>query len=183
MADFPGLLLYFSQIPVPFFILFLIFFVLGIVALWTITIVGPDEVIISIHSLTGSRREVKTGINFLLPWIEYPVGFEWTQRQTVRGVTSTKTVRDTRLQLRDRTYDLIPQDLTFLDGERATIDAVFRWRISTPLVAIRVSDLLLALENTMQVALATVVSRIRLTDALSSRESLTRSWQAEVGWF
>jgi regulator of protease activity HflC (stomatin/prohibitin superfamily) len=100
--------------------------------------------------------------------------------QTQRGITSTKTVSGKRLHLRDRTFDLVPQEVTFLDGERATIDSIFRWRIASPLLAIRVSDLLLALETTMQVAVATVASRIRLADALSSRDVFTRALQAEV---
>ena len=77
-------------------------------------------------------------------------------------------------------FDLEPVTCTFLDGERATVDLVFRWRIASPLIATQAADVTLSLETTVTAALSASAARIRLSDVLANTAVLVQAVMAQV---
>jgi hypothetical protein len=73
----------FLALPLSFvFLLVIAFFVTSTI------FVGPEEVVVCVNVLTGTRRELKTGVNLTMPFLEYAIPFTWTQRQVGDRMTA-----------------------------------------------------------------------------------------------
>lgn len=87
------------------------------------------------------------------------------------------------VHLRDRVFDLEPQECTFKDGERGIVDVFFRWRVASPLTAVLAPDVTLALETMVASIVFACASRVRLGDILLDTAPLAASIQQQVGCF
>ena len=53
-----------------------------------VLLVGPDEAAVVVNYISGTRRQLSTGIHYI-PFTMRVLDYRWTQRQTIRGNTQT----------------------------------------------------------------------------------------------
>ena len=154
----------------------------------SIKIIGQAEVIV-VERLGRFHRVARSGLNFLVPFIERPrhldVRYSDTDVSGLRRITSAST---SRIDLREQVLNFPSQPVITKDNVTINIDAVLYYRIADPQKATySVQNLPYALETLTKTTLRQIVGEMELDSTLASREMINRRMrevieEASIGW-
>ena len=153
-----------------------------------IRIIGQAEVIV-VERLGRFHRVARSGLNFLVPFIERPrhldVRYSETDVSGLRRITSGST---SRIDLREQVLNFPSQPVITKDNVTIDIDAVLYYRIADPQKATyTVQNLPYALETLTKTTLRQIVGEMELDSTLASREMINKRMrevieEASIGW-
>lgn len=154
----------------------------------SIRIIGQAEVIV-VERLGRFNRVARSGLNFLVPFIERPrhldVRYSETDVSGLRRITSGST---SRIDLREQVLNFPSQPVITKDNVTIDIDAVLYYRIADPQKATyTVQNLPYALETLTKTTLRQIVGEMELDSTLASREMINKRMrevieEASIGW-
>jgi regulator of protease activity HflC (stomatin/prohibitin superfamily) len=154
----------------------------------SVKIIGQAEVIV-VERLGRFHRVARSGLNFLVPFIERPrhldVRYSETDVSGLRRITSGST---SRIDLREQVLNFPSQPVITKDNVTIDIDAVLYYRIADPQKATyTVQNLPYALETLTKTTLRQIVGEMELDATLSSREMINKRMrevieEASIGW-
>jgi regulator of protease activity HflC (stomatin/prohibitin superfamily) len=154
----------------------------------SIRIIGQAEVIV-VERLGRFHRVARSGLNFLVPFIERPrhldVRYSETDVTGLRRITSGST---SRIDLREQVLNFPSQPVITKDNVTIDIDAVLYYRIADPQKATyTVQNLPYALETLTKTTLRQIVGEMELDSTLASREMINKRMrevieEASIGW-
>ena len=157
----------------PFFI-FLFFFVLTVLIKATY-LVRQAEVII-IERLGKFNKVLKSGLNFVVPFVDRPRNSIWTfvkEDPRGKGYHYRYTENVERIDLRESVYDFPKQNVITRDNVSMEINALLYYQITDPMAAVyEVSNLPQAIEKLTQTTLRNVIGSMDLDESLSSRDQI-----------
>jgi regulator of protease activity HflC (stomatin/prohibitin superfamily) len=165
---------------------------LGLLAVWvlvrSVKIIGQAEVIV-VERLGRFHRVARSGLNFLIPFVERPrpldVRYIETDISGVRRVTAGST---NRIDLREQVLNFPSQPVITKDNVTIDIDAVLYYRVADPQKATyAVQNLPYALETLTRTTLRNIVGEMELDSTLASRELINKRMrevieEASIGW-
>ncbi len=162
--------------------------VLILIAGMSIKIVGQAEVLV-IERLGRFDRLARSGLNFLIPFIERPktidVRYFESDPTGVKKITSGST---SRIDLREQVLNFPSQPVITKDNVTIDIDAVIYYRIADPQKATyAIQNLPYALETLTRTTLRNIVGDIELDQTLASRDMINKKMrevieEAGIGW-
>ena len=154
----------------------------------SVRIIGQAEVIV-VERLGRFHRVARSGLNFLVPFIERPrhldVRYSETDVSGLRRITSGST---SRIDLREQVLNFPSQPVITKDNVTIDIDAVLYYRIADPQKATyTVQNLPYALETLTKTTLRQIVGEMELDSTLASREMINKRMrevieEASIGW-
>ena len=138
-----------------------------------IYIVRQAEVIL-IERLGKFRRELRPGLNFVIPVIDRPRTIYWTYLQdTGKGTFYRSQPVTYRIDLREAVYDFPKQNVITRDNVTMQINALLYYKIFDPKAAVyEVEDLPEAIEKLTQTTLRNVIGAMDLDETLVSRDQI-----------
>ncbi|HEX9562733.1 MAG TPA: SPFH domain-containing protein [Gemmatimonadaceae bacterium] len=162
--------------------------VLGILIVKGVKIIGQAEVIV-VERLGRFHRVARSGLNFLVPFVERPrhldVRYVDTDVSGLRRITSGSSAR---IDLREQVLNFPSQSVITKDNVTIDIDAVLYYRVADPQKATyAVQNLPYALETLTRTTLRNIVGEMELDSTLASRELINRRMrevieEASIGW-
>ncbi len=156
-----------------FFILFVLFLLLVISK--STYIVKQSEVIM-IERLGKYNKMLKSGIHFVIPFIDQPRRVFWTfvkEAPSAPGKLYRYNELLERIDLREAVYDFPKQNVITRDNVTMEINALLYYQITDPERAIyEVSNLPQAIEKLTQTTLRNVIGALDLDGTLVSRDQI-----------
>ena len=157
----------------PFFI-FLFLFVL-VVLIKATYLVKQAEVIL-IERLGRFNKVLKSGLNFVVPFVDRPRNSIWTfvkEDPRGKGYHYRYTENVERIDLRESVYDFPKQNVITKDNVSMEINALLYYQITDPIAAVyEVANLPQAIEKLTQTTLRNVIGSMDLDESLSSRDQI-----------
>ena len=154
----------------------------------SIKIIGQAEVIV-VERLGRFHRVARSGLNFLLPFIERPRHLDVRYLETdVTGMRRISSGSTSRIDLREQVLNFPSQPVITKDNVTIDIDAVLYYRVADPQKATySVQNLPYALETLTKTTLRQIVGEMELDATLASREQINRRMReviedASIGW-
>lgn len=154
----------------------------------SIRIIGQAEVIV-VERLGRFHRVARSGLNFLLPFIERPRHLDVRYLETdVSGMRRISSGSTSRIDLREQVLNFPSQPVITKDNVTIDIDAVLYYRVADPQKATySVQNLPYALETLTKTTLRQIVGEMELDATLASREQINRRMReviedASIGW-
>jgi regulator of protease activity HflC (stomatin/prohibitin superfamily) len=154
----------------------------------SIRIIGQAEVIV-VERLGRFHRVARSGLNFLLPFIDRPRHLDVRHLETdVTGMRRISAGSTTRIDLREQVLNFPSQPVITKDNVTIDIDAVLYYRVADPQKATySVQNLPYALETLTKTTLRQIVGEMELDATLASREQINRRMReviedASIGW-
>jgi len=154
----------------------------------SIRIIGQAEVIV-VERLGRFHRVARSGLNFLVPFVERPrhldVRYIDTDVSGLRRITAGSTPR---IDLREQVLNFPSQPVITKDNVTIDIDAVLYYRVADPQKATyAVQNLPYALETLTRTTLRNIVGEMELDSTLASRELINKRMrevieEASIGW-
>jgi len=154
----------------------------------SIKIIGQAEVMV-IERLGSFNRIARSGLNFLIPFIERPrtidVRYYAIEPGGMKKVTASSAAR---IDLREQVLNFPSQPVITKDNVMVDIDAVLYYRIADPQKATySVQNLPYALETLTRTTLRNIVGEMELDASLASRDQINRRMrevieEASIGW-
>ncbi|MBU4269282.1 SPFH/Band 7/PHB domain protein [Candidatus Dependentiae bacterium] len=156
-----------------FFILFVLFLLLVISK--STYIVKQSEVIM-VERLGKYNKMLKSGIHFVIPFIDQPRRVFWTfvkEAPSAPGKLYRYNELLERIDLREAVYDFPKQNVITRDNVTMEINALLYYQITDPERAIyEVSNLPQAIEKLTQTTLRNVIGALDLDGTLVSRDQI-----------
>ncbi len=162
--------------------------ILLLLAVKGVKIIGQAEVIV-VERLGRFHRVARSGLNFLVPFIERPrhldVRYVNTDVSGLRRITAGST---SRIDLREQVLNFPSQPVITKDNVTINIDAVLYYRVADPQKATyAVQNLPYALEILTRTTLRNIVGEMELDSTLASRELINKRMrevieEASIGW-
>lgn len=153
-----------------------------------VKIIGQAEVIV-VERLGRFHRVARSGLNFLVPFLERPrhlnVRYIDTDVSGLRRITAGSTAR---IDLREQVLNFPSQPVITKDNVTIDIDAVLYYRVADPQKATyAVQNLPYALETLTRTTLRNIVGEMELDSTLASRELINKRMrevieEASIGW-
>jgi regulator of protease activity HflC (stomatin/prohibitin superfamily) len=153
-----------------------------------VKIIGQAEVIV-VERLGRFHRVARSGLNFLVPFIERPrhldVRYVDTDVSGLRRITAGSTPR---IDLREQVLNFPSQPVITKDNVTIDIDAVLYYRVADPQKSTyAVQNLPYALETLTRTTLRNIVGEMELDSTLASRELINKRMrevieEASIGW-
>ena len=156
------------------------FFVLGIIGLIIFIVLGKSIYIVQqadvilIERFGRYNRTLRSGLHFVIPFIEKPRTVYWTKLKEVekdrfyRYICAIK-----RIDLREKVDDFPKQSVITRDNVTTEINAVLYYQIVDPYAAVyEVIDLPQAIEKLTQTTLRNVIGSLDLDETLVSRDKI-----------
>ncbi len=163
----------FTNMFFPFFI-FLFLFVL-VVLIKATYLVKQAEVIL-IERLGKFSKVLKSGLNFVIPFVDSPRNSLWTfvkEDPRGKGYHYRYTENVVKIDLRESVYDFPKQNVITKDNVSMEINALLYYQITDPIAAVyEVSNLPQAIEKLTQTTLRNVIGSMDLDESLSSRDQI-----------
>lgn len=147
----------------------LLFAVLGM------RIVQQAETIV-IERLGSYHRDLKSGINFIIPLLDKPREIDWRYAVIdIDGRTIIKKERISRIDLRETVYDFPKQAVITKDNVQIDINAVLYFQITDPVKTVyEIANLPDAIEKLTQTTLRNLIGELDLDATLSSRDQINK---------
>ncbi|MGH7678723.1 MAG: SPFH domain-containing protein [Gemmatimonadaceae bacterium] len=167
-------------------------FLSSVFGVWVLTkalkIVGQAEVLV-VERLGRFHRVARSGLNFLIPFIERPRSIDVRYAEAdVGGVKRIAARTTTRIDLREQVLNFPSQPVITKDNVTIDIDAVLYYRIAEPQKATyAVQNLPYALETLTRTTLRNIVGEMELDQTLASRDQINKRMrevieEAAVSW-
>ena len=154
----------------------------------SIKIIGQAEVIV-VERLGRFHRVARSGLNFLLPFIERPRHLDVRYLETdITGMRRISSGSTSRIDLREQVLNFPSQPVITKDNVTIDIDAVLYYRVADPQKATySVQNLPYALETLTRTTLRQIVGEMELDATLASREQINKRMrevieEASIGW-
>jgi regulator of protease activity HflC (stomatin/prohibitin superfamily) len=154
----------------------------------TVRIIGQAEVMV-VERLGRFNRVARSGLNFLIPFVERPRTLDVRYFQTDVGGQKKITAGSTaRIDLREQVLNFPSQPVITKDNVTIDIDAVLYYRVADPQKATyAVQNLPYALETLTRTTLRNIVGEIELDQTLASRDVINKRMReviedASIGW-
>lgn len=158
-----------------------------------IKIVSQNQVMV-IERLGKFNRLGESGINILIPLIDYPRSFTYRfiEEDPVTGQKHIVTRATPFIDLREQVLDFPRQSVITSDNVAMEINALLYYRVLDPVKAVyQVANFAEAIEKLTQTTLRNVVGELTLDETLSSRDQInarlmtildeaTNSWGVDV---
>ncbi len=148
--------------------------ILAFIVLIQATYIVRQSEVILIERFGKFHSELRSGIHFIIPFIDYPRSTRWTfLQQDNRGYTYRYTKGVSRIDLREAVYDFPKQNVITRDNVTMEINALLYYQITDPKFAVyEVTDLPQAIEKLTQTTLRNVIGSLDLDETLTSRDQI-----------
>ena len=157
-----------------FFFICLIFFLL--IVLSKATYIIKQSEIILIERLGKYHKMLKSGIHFVVPFVDQPRRVLWTfvkESPGAQGRMYRYSQEVERIDLRESVYDFPKQNVITKDNVTMEINALLYYQITDPERAIyEVTNLPQAIEKLTQTTLRNVIGALDLDESLVSRDKI-----------
>lgn len=157
-----------------FLIIFPLLIIFFIIVLAKATYLVKQAEIVLIERFGGYNKTLKSGLHFIIPFIDQPRRVMWTFAQEGPGKRTYRVTQQlTRLDLREAVYDFPKQNVITKDNVTMEINALLYYQITDPKAAVyEVSNLPLAIEKLTQTTLRNVIGSLDLDESLISRDKI-----------
>ncbi|MCF7800084.1 SPFH/Band 7/PHB domain protein [Candidatus Babeliales bacterium] len=157
------------------FIFFGILFLFFLIVLLKSTYIIKQSEVIIIERLGKFHQILKSGIHFIVPFMDQPRKILWTY--TKEDYTGKNYRRYSeyveRIDLRESVYDFPKQNVITKDNVTMEINALLYYQITDPKCAVyEISNLPQAIEKLTQTTLRNVIGSMDLDETLSSRDQI-----------
>lgn len=131
----------------------------------------PQSKTMVIERLGKYKRTLKSGVNYIVPFIDHPKEIDWTLPNAEMG----RRLQTKWIDLREQIYDYPKQSVITKDNVNITIDALLYFQIMDPEKAVyEVANLTRAIEMLTQTTLRNVLGSLELDESLTSRDSINQ---------
>ena len=157
-----------------FLIIFPLIIMFLIIVLSKATYLVKQAEIVLIERFGGYHQTLKSGLHFIIPFVDQPRRVMWTFAKDGPGKHTYRVTQQlTRIDLREAVYDFPKQNVITKDNVTMEINALLYYQITDPKAAVyEVANLPLAIEKLTQTTLRNVIGSLDLDESLISRDQI-----------